>query len=189
MELADMTYFAVKTVPLMIYSIPSWVMERISSSAGIRCSIRRAVMFCMWLCWVHVRRWCLPIWVLRVFEIRLCSFGCVFKCKVLPEFLPGYLQTAAYMDNPPPPHPTPAHPTPRSTCIPVFTVLDNNRKERGNCGPTSCTYRQHSAQWNRKSLATVRGGCHSVWRKDQMLFPFYKQFSTTLFIVTSFPKE
>ena len=110
MELADMTYFAVKTVPLMIYSIPSWVMERISSSAGIRCSIRRAVMFCMWLCWVHVRRWCLPIWVLRVFEIRLCSFGCVFKCKVLPEFLPGYLQTAAYMDNPP--HPTQPQPTP-----------------------------------------------------------------------------
>lgn len=49
--------------------------------------------------------------------------------------------------------------------------------------PTSCVCSQHSSQWNRKSLATVRGsrgrgwedllrewGCHRVWRKDKVVF-------------------
>lgn len=71
---------------------------------------------------------------------------CVLKCKGLHEFLPGYSQTAACV--------VPL--THIHTHSPLFTVHDTNRKEGGNKEPTSCTYSQCSAQWNRKCLATVR---------------------------------
>lgn len=84
-----------------------------------------------------------------------------------------------------PPH------SPWSTRIPVFTVLDNNRKQRGNWEPTSCTYSQHSAQWNRKSLATVRGATACEGKIKCSFHPINSSspFSTTLFIVTVFLKE
>lgn len=45
---------------------------------------------------------------------------------------------------------------PVSPHIPLFTVFNTNRMERGNKESTSCTCSQYSTQWERKCLATVR---------------------------------
>lgn len=115
--LDDMTYVIIRILSLMIYSLPSWVVKQINSSAGIRCPIRRPLMFCMWMCYAHVTR-CLPphhlcspyVWsTARQFfsRAKVSSSSFLVPCKQQCELTPP----------------------PRSA---VFTVLNNNRKERGN---------------------------------------------------------
>lgn len=165
MELADMTYVIV-TIP-MIDSIPWWAVvsrDQLFNQTGAN------VVACV--CVKHT--WgaaASPSGSSSCLKYSSAHLGVRVQgpsSLIVPSWL---LANSSVHLHPPPPH--------RSTCIPVFTVPDNNRKEGGNWEPSSCTYSQHSAQWSRKSLATAGGvgrRGRTVWSKDKTLFPSYKQF-------------